>query len=108
MSAKTLPGARRAAFRTAVGHRLVDMGFKRSHYEWISTSQLVVIINGELRSFPLNCNMGKARLEFQLGRLSTWAELLDLGPQPVPADVRALMPTSSPQLDLIALAQGRA
>ena len=78
------PGARKAKYRTEVEARLNAMGFKSHRYRWqASPSRLVVVVDDAMRDYALHAGQSKAKTEYELGRLDTWAEVLNLKPLPV-------------------------
>lgn len=83
---KQLRGARKAKFRKMVESRLSDLGYSRSMYAWQeSPARLLIVLNGSMRTFTIHAGMRLATLEYELGRLSTWAEVLGLTPRQTPA-----------------------
>jgi hypothetical protein len=84
MAKAAKPGAKRAKYQAEIERRLSDMGFKRSRYLWQSApSRLVVIVDDTMRDYPLHAGQSRARTEYELGKLDTWAEVLNLKPMPV-------------------------
>jgi hypothetical protein len=94
MAKAAKPGAKRAKYRAQIEQRLSAMGFKSHRYQWqASPSRLVVIVDDAMRDYALHAGQSKARTEYELGRLDTWAEVLNLKQLPVmeriePAPVR--------------------
>ena len=83
---KQLRGAKKAKFRKSVESRLAELGFSRSMYCWQeSPARLLIVLNGAMRVFHIHAGMRLSALEFELGRLSTWAEVLGYSPQQTPA-----------------------
>lgn len=68
----------RDSFRALVEKRLTEMGYSPRSFTWGGPSKLLVIINGEFRELPLRANMKREQLQFQLGRLAGWADILNL------------------------------
>lgn len=82
MSKPKKAGAKRAQFRRAIEARLQAMGYKPSNYAWqASPARLLVIVQGGFRIFEINQGVGTAAVEYQLGRLATWAEIMELQPR---------------------------
>ena len=89
MAKAAKPGAKRAKYQAEIERRLSDMGFKRSRYLWQSApSRLVVIVDDTMRDYPLHAGQSRARTEYELGKLDTWAEVLNLKPMPMATPVR--------------------
>lgn len=89
-------GRNRDAFRATIEARLAAMGYPRSRYVWQDApARLLMIIGDEMKPFAINAGRSAADVEFQMGRLATWAEVLRLQPRE-PREPRA-----SAQLDLI-------
>ena len=83
---KQLRGAKKAAFRRMVTERLLAMGYSRAMFSWQEApARLLIVIRGEMRIYPIHAGMRLSALEFELGRLSTWAEVLGYSPQQTPA-----------------------
>jgi hypothetical protein len=83
---KQLRGAKKRKFRQMVEGRLAEFGYSRSMYAWQeSPARLLMCLNGSMRVFTIHAGMRLSALEFELGRLSAWAEILGLTPRQTPA-----------------------
>jgi len=79
----TNPGQRKAKYRANVETRLASLGYSARKYRWeAAPACLTVIIGDEFRSFALHAGQSIAKTEHELGRLATWAEVLNLAPPP--------------------------
>ncbi len=99
-------GAKRATYRAEIEKRLAGFGYRKTSYQWQDRpSQLLVIIGDGFRPFPLGAGKSQKATEFEMGRLSVWAELQRLTPQTSAAPVKRInQPTSvQQQIDLEAL-----
>lgn len=74
---------KRDAFRKKIDTELKRMGFEPGSWIWqTAPARLTICIAGKFRDIPIKANMKKEDLAFQLGRLSGWAEMMGLEPQP--------------------------
>jgi len=65
-------------FKFKVEKRLGEMGWLRKQFHWEGKSaRLLLIVDGEFKAIPLRANMKSLDLEYQLGRIAGFAELLD-------------------------------
>jgi hypothetical protein len=72
-------GAKTAAFRAATEARLVEYGYSKAHYCWQpAPARLLVIVKGEFRVFEINSGVAASRREYEMGRLSAFAEMTGL------------------------------
>lgn len=104
-------GRRTNKYRGEVEGRLAAMGFSPSRYRWLTApSRLIVIVDDMMREFPLHASQSRARTEYELGRLDTWAEVLNLKPRmtvtPLPAQpkrkARAVDPAQLDPVEMVA------
>lgn len=76
------PGIRRAKYRASIEARLAALGFSTRRIRWeTAPAGLTVIIGEEFRTFALHAGQSSARTEYEMGRLATWAEILNLTPR---------------------------
>lgn len=83
---KQLRGAKKAAFRRMVTERLLSMGYSRAMFSWQEApARLLIVIRNEMRVFTIHAGMRLSALEYELGRLATWAEVQGYSPRQTPA-----------------------
>ena len=79
---KQLRGAKASNFRRKIEAELSAMGYGPAVYTWQSRpSNLLIVIQGEMRTFRVHAGMRVTERERQLGRLETWAEVMKLKPK---------------------------
>ena len=97
-------GAKRAKYRREVEARLAIMGYKPSRLRWqLNPGRLTVIVGDEMRDFALHAGQSKAKTEYELGRLDTWAEVLHLKPLPAPLPPAVRKLANGEQIDMMDL-----
>ncbi len=69
----------RDAVRDLVSSHLASIGFTAGSFRWeAQTASLYLVVAGQIRSLKLNGGMSRRALQFQLGRVTGWAEMLGL------------------------------
>ena len=104
---------KRETFIALVDEKLTLYGYRPGTWSWVAGSaKLNILINDELKLFPLKANMGKEKLNFELGRLAGMAEILRLSAsaatrertqqvrRKIAADLKRKLTASPLQMDL--------
>ena len=71
----------RSAFRALVEKEMQLMGWPPRSFLWASPGRFIVVVNGQMREMKLAANMGRRKIERQLGYLAGMADVLGLVPQ---------------------------